>query len=582
MIGALNELCVAGRSIEELSRDDKVLRRWQLAPGSLMLLRTILDSREGHAEFVSCGDSLQHSLSMLCVDLKAGVEEDEDYDDDFETDDDADSGVNLETAAFEHQSLQAPWSPPEEAVSMSTSFSPHAAECRPQPAAVAPAPRQTIDTPPPLTLGSSQRKLGLEAKQMLDSALDMPGRCSEERRELPALFFLKPQHTSTWRRICIGHTARHILQGHWKLGKCIGQGSFGAVYTCLDEATGQLMAVKMMAIPTSELAATVDGTNFHVKDRRSHSAQSELRALCSEIELMRSFEHPNIVRYLGATVDEPNLQLCIFQEWVPGGSLANLLTHYGAFAESVIRQYTTHILEGLVYLHANHIIHRDIKCGNVLVDEDGVAKLADFGASHRLGKDGTLTADMKLTTMRGTPYFIAPEVLLQDKFGRRSDVWSTGGVVLQMATTSAHSIFSLLCIIFSPQNHCFAVTQATTDPPWKCMRFSTPMALFYHVASTTEPPPIDQYNLSSSLRAFILRCFERDPQRRPHAVELRQDPFLVETNQDHDQHQLDDELQNTLHRIERVTTPAVTAHTASSSRGNLQSLKMRMSLRGTS
>ena len=66
---------------------------------------------------------------------------------------------------------------------------------------------------------------------------------------------------------------------------------------------------------------------------------------------------------------------------------------------------------------------------------------------------------MKLT-MRGTPYFMAPEVLQQDKFGRRSDVWSIGGVVLQMATT---------------------------HPPWKPLNFRTPMALFYHVVQTNDP-----------------------------------------------------------------------------------------------
>lgn len=261
-----------------------------------------------------------------------------------------------------------------------------------------------------------------------------------------------------------------------------------------------------MAIPTSELAATVDGTNFHIKDRRSHSAQSELRALCSEIELMRSFEHPNIVRYLGATVDEPNLQLCIFQEWVPGGSLANLLTHYGAFAESVIRQYTTHILEGLIYLHANHIIHRDIKCGNVLVDEDGVAKLADFGASHRLGKDGTLTADMKLTTMRGTPYFIAPEVLLQDKFGRRSDVWSTGGVVLQMATTSARHTLPFSSVVqytFLPRSTLhLSRRQRPTHPGSACAsarlwRFSTTLRLRPTLRPSTSTISLLRYAHSS-------------------------------------------------------------------------------------
>ncbi|KAH8060585.1 MAP kinase kinase kinase [Aureococcus anophagefferens] len=243
--------------------------------------------------------------------------------------------------------------------------------------------------------------------------------------------------------------AKHILDGQWKLGKCIGQGSFGSVYTCMDEATGVLMAVKMMAIPTSSAPGGA-GAPPQPRDGRPSKPESELRALCSEIEIMRSFEHPNIVRYLGAAVDEPNLQLYIFQD------------------EPVVRRYTIHMLRGLEYLHAANIIHRDIKCGNVLVDEGGVAKLADFGASHRLGADGTLTADMKLT-MRGTPYFMAPEVLQQDKFGRRSDVWSVGGVILQMATT---------------------------HPPWKVMNFKTPMALFYHVASTTDPPPIDTYALS--------------------------------------------------------------------------------------
>mmetsp|Transcript_14731 Transcript_14731/g.22206 ORF Transcript_14731/g.22206 Transcript_14731/m.22206 type:complete len:674 (-) Transcript_14731:403-2424(-) len=311
-------------------------------------------------------------------------------------------------------------------------------------------------------------------------------------------------------------TARHIINGQWKLGKCIGNGSFGSVYTCMDEATGQLMAVKALAIPTSCQVTGLD------------SDQSELAKLCKEIEYMRSFNHPNIVRYLGATVDEASLQLYIFQEWVPGGSIANLSAQYGEFRDKVVRRYTTHILRGLVYLHTNQIIHRDIKAANVLIDESGVAKLADFGASHRLGKDGTLTNDMKLQTMRGTPYFMAPEVLHQDRFGRRSDVWSVGGVALQMATT---------------------------HPPWKILNLRNPMALFCHIAKTEDSPPIDSYNLSPMLRSFILRCFIRDPAHRPHAHELLRDPFLtgqvlVETH---------DILDDTLTRIGRVTTPASTS-----------------------
>ena len=79
-------------------------------------------------------------------------------------------------------------------------------------------------------------------------------------------------------------TAKHILNGQWKLGKCIGQGSFGSVYTCLDSVTGKHIACKMMAIPTASVAP--EGA----PSRGPTKAESELRALCSEIELMRSLE----------------------------------------------------------------------------------------------------------------------------------------------------------------------------------------------------------------------------------------------------------------------------------------------------
>jgi serine/threonine protein kinase len=212
--------------------------------------------------------------------------------------------------------------------------------------------------------------------------------------------------------------AKHILDGQWKLGKCIGQGSFGSVYTCMDEATGVLMAVKMMAIPTSSAPGGASAPP-QPRDGRPNKPESELRALCSEIEIMRSFEHPNIVRYLGAAVDEPNLQLYIFQEWVPGGSLASLSAHYGALSEPVVRRYTIHMLRGLEYLHAANIIHRDIKCGNVLVDDRAAKEseipnfkgsdlgrfplvLADFWTSDHLSERSRSVDAFSGTRARGT------------------------------------------------------------------------------------------------------------------------------------------------------------------------------------
>ena len=470
LLGAFDEFWRNGGSIDDLAQDKAVLRRWNLQEGSMLLLKSILDTLQGVQT---------ESVRALSVDL-----EDDEYDDDFEIEDDLvqeNDGVFLESDGTVNlgscRTFTPPPPPPQKYVDsvgsmpMSRSQGRHAFR---------------EEEPPPFPTPTTSR-LSLEAREMLTTAVDGPLR-SDARANAKAL-----QST----------TARHIVLGKWKLGSCIGQGSFGAVYTCMDDATGQLMAVKVMPIPASAIVAhsvAINKPNFGLKKVedpsqgngffRTANLQSqqqpgylnlkrgpdgdgccsdEIKALCTEIELMRSLEHPNIVRYMGAAVDDTTMQLYIFQEWVPGGSLAELSKNYGAFAESVVRRYTIHILRGLTYLHANRIIHRDVKCGNVLVDENGVAKLADFGASHRLGKDGTLTADMKIATMRGvrsfssfltfsaqTPYFMAPEVLQQDKFGRRSDVWSVGGVVLQMATT---------------------------DPPWKLKKFRTTMALFYHVRS---------------------------------------------------------------------------------------------------
>ena len=97
-----------------------------------------------------------------------------------------------------------------------------------------------------------------------------------------------------------------------------------------------------------------------------------------------------------------------------------------------MRKYVAQLLVGLKYLHEQRVIHRDIKAANILVDDRGTIKLADFGSSKRLDSMGMINNGN--LSLRGTPYFMAPEVIMQIGHGRKADIWSVGCTILQMVT----------------------------------------------------------------------------------------------------------------------------------------------------
>ncbi|KAK8951123.1 Mitogen-activated protein kinase kinase kinase NPK1 [Platanthera zijinensis] len=272
----------------------------------------------------------------------------------------------------------------------------------------------------------------------------------------------------------------------WRKGELIGCGAFGHVYMGMNLDSGELLAVKQVLL----------GTNNASKE----NAQAHIRELEDEVKLLRNLSHPNIVRYLGTVREEETLNILL--EFVPGGSISSLLGKFGSFPEAVIRMYTRQILQGLEYLHRNKIIHRDIKGANILVDNKGCIKLADFGASKQVAMLATMTA---AKSMKGTPYWMAPEVILQTGHGFPADIWSVGCTIIEMATGK---------------------------PPWS-QQFQEVAALF-HIGTTKSHPPIPDY-LSSEAKIFLLKCLQKEPNLRPTASDLLQDPFVTEENLRHHQ-----------------------------------------------
>uniref|UniRef100_A0A0E0D5C0 mitogen-activated protein kinase kinase kinase n=1 Tax=Oryza meridionalis TaxID=40149 RepID=A0A0E0D5C0_9ORYZ len=194
----------------------------------------------------------------------------------------------------------------------------------------------------------------------------------------------------------------------WMRGALLGSGSFGMVYEGISDE-GAFFAVK-------EVSLLDQGSN----------AQQSILALEQEIALLSQFEHENIVQYYGT--DKEESKLYIFIELVTQGSLSSLYQKY-KLRDSQVSAYTRQILNGLVYLHERNVVHRDIKCANILVHANGSVKLADFGLAKEMSKINMLRS------CKGSVYWMAPEVVNPKKtYGPQADIWSLGCTVLEMLT----------------------------------------------------------------------------------------------------------------------------------------------------
>jgi serine/threonine protein kinase len=266
----------------------------------------------------------------------------------------------------------------------------------------------------------------------------------------------------------------------WIRGRLLGAGAFGSVNLAINRESGQVFAVKSVAV--------------------TEGAQVAVRAIENEIALLQALDSRHVVRCLGSDWTEEGGESMrnVFLEYMPDGCLTDFVKQFASGAaledEHLLRRYTRSVVEGIEYLHSRGIVHCDIKGKNILVG-NGVVKLTDFGSAKRV-EQGENCATAKVN---GTPLWMAPEVVRQVEQGPASDIWSLGCTVVEMATGRA---------------------------PWSNLAGMNHFVALYHIGCTDELPAAPAW-LSADARDFLSHCFERDPRRRWTSAQLLQHPFLT-------------------------------------------------------
>lgn len=200
------------------------------------------------------------------------------------------------------------------------------------------------------------------------------------------------------------YAAHRKLENHYKIGPLIGEGGFAKVRLGRCVLSGEARAIKTMK--KSEAHAKLFGT---------------------EIAIIKRVKHPNIVQTFD--VYETSTHIHIVMEYMEGGMLYDAIEDGVRFSECDIAQFMRELLDGIMYLHNHGIVHRDIKPENVLCTSQNTplhVKIADFGLSSIASVAGIKENHMLMSTIIGTPEFIAPEIANRQEYTEKVDMWALG------------------------------------------------------------------------------------------------------------------------------------------------------------
>ncbi|WP_134739636.1 serine/threonine-protein kinase [Nocardioides sp. 503] len=251
------------------------------------------------------------------------------------------------------------------------------------------------------------------------------------------------------------------IGGRYRVEREVGRGGMGSVWLAHDERLGRAVALKRVGrLPGESLP---------------HLARAMREARSSA-----ALNHPNVVSVYDAVEEGDHLWLVM--EYVPGRTLSELVADEGPLPPDRVARIGAQVADGLAVAHAAGTVHRDVKPGNVLVGDDGTAKISDFGIARGAGDDKLTQTGL----MTGTPAYFAPELARGSDATPASDVWGLGATL-------------------------FAAVEGHSPYPSQ----SNPLALMALIAHEAPPQP----QAAGPLRRPISRMMDTDPAARPTMAE---------------------------------------------------------------
>ena len=268
----------------------------------------------------------------------------------------------------------------------------------------------------------------------------------------------------------------------------IGHGGFGTVYKAIHNSTNRVVAIKIIDF--------IKNINTSHKDCNNKNICLNYYSVQQETSLMKlGNKSKYIVNYYGSYFSRKTSTLWLILEYCSSGSAIDLMIAMNrAFTEIEISTIMENVLQGLIIIHSMNLIHRDIKGANILLSEDGYAKLGDFGVGIRLTGEAGYRNSKK-----GSPYWMSPQVVKNNNYDMKTDIWSLGITCAELCNG---------------------------EPPFSNLN---PKNVMEKIAKF--PPTVDEVIIkkehTDEFYDFVKNCLEIDPKKRPSAKELIKHNFIT-------------------------------------------------------